>query len=118
IKAIDVSDESLSVEVIRAAVVDGPGHYLGSDQTLKLMQTEYIYPAVGDRLSPKEWNEVGRPKVIDRAIAKVQEVLATHFPNHIPDDVDDQIRAELPIKLPRSRMRPALPTIVDSIAGA
>ena len=106
IKGIEVSDETLSVDVIREAVIGGPGHYLGSKQTLDIMQTEYIYPAVGDRLSPKEWNEVGRPKIVDRAIAKVHDVLATHYPSHVPDDVDDRIRAELPIRLPRERMRP------------
>jgi trimethylamine--corrinoid protein Co-methyltransferase len=118
IKGIEVNDETLSVDVIRAAVIGGPGHYLGSKQTLSLMQTEYIYPAVGDRLSPKEWNEVGRPKVIDRAIAKVHDVLATHFPDHIPENVDQQIRAELPIRLARDRMRPPVPVAAESIAGA
>jgi trimethylamine--corrinoid protein Co-methyltransferase len=109
IRGIDINDDSLSLDVIRAAVVDGPGHYLGSAQTLELMQTEYIYPAIGDRLSPKEWAEVGRPKVLDRAIAKVQEVLGSHFPTHIPDEIDDLIRAELPIRLERSKMRPPAP---------
>ncbi|NMD24791.1 MAG: methyltransferase, partial [Actinobacteria bacterium] len=106
IKGIEVSEDTLSLDVIRAAVIDGPGHYLGSKQTLDLMQTEYIYPAIGDRLSPKEWNEVGRPKIIDRAIAKVHDVLATHYPAHISDEIDDLIRSEIPIRLPREQMRP------------
>lgn len=105
IKGIEVSDETLSLDTIRAAVVDGPGHYLGSAQTLELMQTEYIYPAVGDRSSPKEWNELGRPAVLDRAAAKVRDVLASHYPAHIPEPVDDVIRAELPIRVDRARMR-------------
>jgi trimethylamine--corrinoid protein Co-methyltransferase len=104
IKGIQVTDESLSLDVIRSAVVDGPGHYLGSAQTLELMHSEYIYPAIGDRLSPKEWNEVGRPKVLDRAKAKVREVLANH-PSHIPTEVDDRIRAKVPIRLDRDKMR-------------
>jgi trimethylamine--corrinoid protein Co-methyltransferase len=118
IKGIEVNDETLSVDVIRAAVIGGPGHYLGSKQTLSIMQTEYIYPAIGDRLSPKEWNEVGRPKIIDRAIDKVRDVLATHFPDHIPESVDQQIRAELPIRLARDRMRPPVPSVTTSVAGA
>ena len=105
IKGIDVSDESLSIDTIRAAVVGGPGHYLGSKQTLELMQTEYIYPAIGDRLSPKEWNEVGRPQVLARATEKVREVLSSHFPNHVSDEVDDAIRAQLPIRFDRDKMR-------------
>ncbi|MEO8264362.1 MAG: trimethylamine methyltransferase family protein [Ilumatobacteraceae bacterium] len=111
IKGIEITEDSLSLDAIRAAVFDGPGHYLGSQQTLDLMQTEYIYPAVGDRLSPKEWNEVGRPKVVDRAMAKVQSVLSSHFPAHIPDEVDDLIRAELPIRFDREKMRP--PVLAD-----
>jgi trimethylamine--corrinoid protein Co-methyltransferase len=107
IRGIDITEDSLSLDVIRAAVIDGPGHYLGSKQTLALMQTEYIYPDIYDRLSPKEWAEVGRPMVLDRAIAKVKEVLATHYPSHIPEAIDDLIRAELPIRLDRSKMRPA-----------
>jgi trimethylamine--corrinoid protein Co-methyltransferase len=107
IRGIDITEDSLSLDVIRAAVIDGPGHYLGSKQTLALMQTEYIYPDIYDRLSPKEWAEVGRPMVLDRAIAKVKDVLATHYPSHIPEAIDDLIRAELPIRLDRSKMRPA-----------
>ena len=114
IKGIEVTEDSLSLDAIRAAVLEGPGHYLGSQQTLDLMQTEYIYPAVGDRLSPKEWNEVGRPKVVERAMAKVQSVLSSHFPAHISDEVDDRIRAELPIRFDREKMRP--PVLADVTA--
>ncbi|MFZ4720962.1 MAG: trimethylamine methyltransferase family protein, partial [Ilumatobacteraceae bacterium] len=106
IKGIEVSDETMSLDVIRAAVIDGPGHYLGSAQTLEIMQTEYIYPEMHDRLSHKEWAELGRPSVLGRAQQKVQDVLSTHFPSHIPEAIDDIIRTELPIKLDRTRMRP------------
>ncbi len=105
IRGIEVTDDTLSLDSIRAAVIGGPGHYLGSPQTLEIMQTEYLYPEIGDRLSQKEWHEVGRPKVLDRAAEKVREVLATHYPAHIPDEVDARIRAELPVRLERSRMK-------------
>ncbi|HUL06024.1 MAG TPA: trimethylamine methyltransferase family protein, partial [Candidatus Acidoferrum sp.] len=82
-------------------------HYLGSDQTLALMQREYIYPAVGDRTSPKEWVEQGRTDIVDKAIKKVREILGSHFPAHVPEAVDAAIRRELPIRLARERMRPA-----------
>jgi trimethylamine--corrinoid protein Co-methyltransferase len=110
IKGIEISDDTMSLDVIRAAVIGGPGHYLGAKQTLEMMQTEYIYPDMHDRLSHKEWAELGRPKVLDRAIDKVQSVLATNYPSHISDEVDARIRAELPIRLDRSRMLPPLPS--------
>jgi len=107
IKGIDVSDESMSLETIRKVCIEGPGHYLGSDQTLQLMQKEYIYPTVGDRTSPNEWVEQGRPSVVERASRKLESILATHYPSHIPESVDAAIRERLPIRLPRAAMRPA-----------
>ena len=106
IRGIEVSDETLSLETIRDACIGGPGHYLGSDQTLALMQRDYIYPAIGDRTSPKEWAEQGRTDIVDKAIKKVREILGGHFPAHVPEAVDDEIRAKLPIRLARERMRP------------
>jgi trimethylamine--corrinoid protein Co-methyltransferase len=105
IKGIEVSDESLSLETIRKVCLEGPGHYLGSDQTLQLMQREYIYPSVGDRSSPNEWMEQGRPTILERAARKLSAILASHYPTHIPDSVDAAIRARLPIRLPRAAMR-------------
>src|SRR5450631_782973 len=106
IKGIDVSDESLSLETIRNVCLKGPGHYLGSEQTLKLMQKEYVYPSVGDRSSPNEWLEQGRPTVVDRAARKLASILASHYPTHIPESVDAAIRERLPIRLARAAMRP------------
>ena len=68
----------------------------GHEQTLKLMQTEYFYPAVADRFSPKEWNEKGRPDILQRAIAEKKRVLSSFFPNHVPRSVDDALRARFP----------------------
>ncbi|TIU67263.1 MAG: hypothetical protein E5W15_21185, partial [Mesorhizobium sp.] len=76
VRGIEVTDDALSIDTIAEVCLKGPGHYLGNDQTLKLMQTEYFYPAVGDRFSPKEWNEKGRPDILSRAIAEKKRVLA------------------------------------------
>lgn len=106
IRSIEVTEDSVSLETIRAACIDGPGHYLGSDQTLQLMQRDYVYPEVGDRMSPKEWVEKGRPTMLDRAIRRREDILANHFPSHVPAAVDDAIRAKFPVRLPRESMRP------------
>ena len=106
IKGIEVTDESLSLETIRKVCLEGPGHYLGSDQTLHLMQREYIYPTVGDRTSPNQWVDEGRPTVVDRASRKLESILASHYPTHLSDSVDAAIREKLPIRLPRDAMRP------------
>ena len=104
IRGIQVTDESLSIETMRAQCIDGPGHYLGAEQTLRIMQSEYLYPAVGDRLSSKEWKEVGSPKINDVARKKVKEILDSHYPDHIPESVDANIRTYLDIRLARENM--------------
>ncbi len=96
-------------ETIKDVCLNGPGHYLGSGQTLQLMQTEYLYPAVGDRRSPNEWTEQGATSVTERATRRVQEILATHFPRHVPDAIDDEIRRRFPVRLKRQGMRPQEP---------
>ncbi len=106
VRGIEVNDETLSVDVISNVTLEGPNHYLGSEQTLKLMQTEYIYPDVCDRLSPKEWKEKDKEVALDRAEAKVQDILTNHFPNPVPYAVDAGIRTKFPIKLDPCDMRP------------
>ena len=106
VRGIDVNDESLSVDVIRQVCMEGPGHFLGSNQTLRLMQREYVYPEVGDRTSPKEWKELGSTNVVTKARARVKEILGSHYPRHIGDEMDAAIRASADIKLPREFMKP------------
>ena len=112
IKGIEVNEERLSFETIKDVCLNGPGHFLGSDQTLQLMQTEYLYPGVGDRRSPNEWTEQGSLDVLQRAASKVKEILANHFPAHISEAVDAEIRRRFPVRLPRQAM------LAEAAAGA
>lgn len=108
VRGIEVNDDTMALETIREVCIGGPGHYLGSDQTLRVMQTEYVYPRLGDRTSPKEWLEVGKPDLIEKAIARKNEILAEHFPGHVSDEIDAQIREKFDIFLPREGMKPAV----------
>ncbi len=105
VRGIEVSDETLSVDTIADVCMNGPGHYLGHGQTLKLMQTEYVYPVLGDRSSPKEWVEKGKPDIIERAIAEKCRILETCFPRHVSRELDDEIRATFDnVYLPKEQM--------------
>ena len=104
IKGIEVNEERLSFETIKDVCLNGPGHYLGSSQTLELMQTEYLYPAIGDRRSPNEWAEQGSTDALERAAHRVRDILAEHHPAHIPEKIDEAIRQRYPVKLERSAM--------------
>ena len=93
VRGIEVTDDTLGLETMRSVCLGGPGHYLGSDQTLSIMQTEYIYPRLGDRSSPKEWEEKGRPDLLERATRRKEEILASIHPRHVPYEIDRAVRA-------------------------
>ncbi len=98
VRGIDVTEDALSLDVMKAVCLDGgPGHYLGSDQTLALMQTEYLYPEVGNRLTPKDWVEAGKPDLIEAARAKMDAILAA-APCQVAPDLDRLIRDKFPIR--------------------
>lgn len=100
VRGIEVDDDTLSLDVIRATCIGGPGHYLGADQTLSRMQTDYIYPSLGDRSSPKEWVEKGRPNLIENAKARKEEILSTRAAARFDPQTDAAIRAAFNIHLP------------------
>ena len=109
VRGIEVTDESLSTEAIRDVCVDGPNHFLGHDQTMQLMQRDYVYPEIGDRNSPKEWAESGSTIALERARKQLNETMTSHFPAHISAELDSKIRDSLPIKLPKENMGPGTP---------
>ncbi len=100
VRGIEVTEDTVSLEVIRKTCIEGPGHYLGSEQTLSLMQTEYLYPALGDRTSPKEWEEIGKPDLLKKATAKKERILAEPSQARFDASVDANIRQAFAIHLP------------------
>ncbi|MDE2915257.1 MAG: trimethylamine methyltransferase family protein [Paracoccaceae bacterium] len=105
-RGIEVNDETLAVEQI-TEVIDGAGHFLGEPQTLEVMETEFIYPRLSDRLSPDAWILDGGRDLWDRAREEAIAVLETHYPKYVEADVDDRIRAACPIRLNPVWHRPA-----------
>ncbi|MGB0844379.1 MAG: trimethylamine methyltransferase family protein, partial [Alphaproteobacteria bacterium] len=107
IKGIEITEDSLSIDTIRQVCTEGPGHYLGHEQTISRMEREYLYPVVGDRTSPKEWIEQGSTTILDRAVALRDKILSTHYPDHVSGEVDAKIRADFPIRLPVEKTLPS-----------
>lgn len=105
LRGIEVNDETLSLDVIDE-VCRGPGHFLGHPQTLKLMNSEYLYPQVMDRDSRDDWTEKGSHDIRDAARAHASKVLAEHWPQAIPPEIDADIRANFDILLPVGEMQP------------
>jgi trimethylamine--corrinoid protein Co-methyltransferase len=100
VRGIEVTDETLALDQMRQVCLGGPGHYLGTDQTLARMQSDYQYPALGDRTSPKEWAEIGKPNLVAKAIARKEEILSRRAAARFDPEVDAKIRATFNIHLP------------------
>jgi trimethylamine--corrinoid protein Co-methyltransferase len=99
VRGIEVTDDTLGLETMRSVCLGGPGHYLGSDQTLGVMETEYVYPEVADRTSPKEWVEKDKPDLIREAIARKESLLARPTPATFDPMKDAEIRKRFNIYL-------------------
>lgn len=105
LRGIEVTDETLSYEVIKDAVF-GTGHFLNQPQTLELMQTEFLYPEVADRRTAGEWEASGKEDVYELAHRKVKQILSSHYPEYIDPAADARIRDKFPIRLRNKDMRP------------
>lgn len=100
VRGIEINEATLSAQVI-TEVTAGEGHFLGHEQTLDMMQTEYTYPVIGDRMSPNDWRDAGARNARQAAHEVVVETLTTHHPTHIAKSMDDAIRLNHPIRLDR-----------------
>ena len=103
-RGIEVTPETLSFDEIDQVCTGGEGHYLGSNHTLAVMQSEYIYPEFSDRTSPNVWEENGKPDPLREAIHRKDAILGSHYPGHVSDAADEAVRSRFPIFLPREAM--------------
>ncbi len=99
VRGIEVSDETIALDQMREVCLGGPGHYLGTSQTLARMQSDYVYPTFGDRTSPKEWAEIGKPELVAKATARKEEILAQRAAARFDPALDAEIRRRFKIHL-------------------
>jgi trimethylamine--corrinoid protein Co-methyltransferase len=99
VRGIEVNDDTLAVEEIAKVCMGGPGHYLGTDQTLSRMQSDTVYPTLGNRMSPKEWVENDKPELIAAATARKDTILSQPSGALFDPKLDAQIRAQFNIHL-------------------
>ncbi len=91
IRGIEVTEETLGFEAIRATVT-GEGHFLGSSHTIDAMQRDYFYPSIADRNEPRTWAEIGAPQAWSAARKKAASILASHHPDYLSSKADRVIR--------------------------
>jgi trimethylamine--corrinoid protein Co-methyltransferase len=100
VRGIEVNDDTLALDQIADVCLSGTGHYLGTDQTLSRIQADYVYPTLGDRTSPKEWAEMDKPNLLDKAVAKKEKILSERSAARFDAELDRSIREAFNIHLP------------------
>ena len=103
LSGIEVSESSLAVSTIDD-VVHGDGHFLGQAETLQRMQSDFVYPEIGDRRTIDEWEAEGSKDIRDIARERTREILRQHYPHHLAPAVDKTLRARFDIRLPATVM--------------
>lgn len=93
VRGIEVNEDTLALDQMAEVCLGGTGHYLGTDKTLALMQSDFVYPTLGNRMSPKEWEENQKPDLLASAIARKEQILAEARP-HISPEIDQAVRAK------------------------
>ena len=84
-RGIEVSDETLSVNVIAKT---GPlGNYLKQMDTLRQFRKEHHQPVLSDRDTRPQWTSSGSLDTNARASARVKHLLATHVPEPLSPDM-------------------------------
>ncbi len=99
VRGIEVDDETLALDQMRDVCLTGPGHYLGTDATLGRMQKDHVYPNLGDRTSPKEWEEREKPDLLANAVARKEAILATTSQARFDPALDAALRMRFTIHL-------------------
>ncbi len=100
VRGIEVDETTLALDQMHEVCLGGPGHYLGTDATLSRMQTDHGYPTLGDRTSPKEWAELDKPDLIDKAIARKNTILSEPSVAKFGPELDHALREKFKIYLP------------------
>lgn len=87
-KGIDVSDETLALDVIKAAGHEGK--YLSIKHTRKHYKSEW-YPTLFERDNYSNWEAKGSKTLSQRAGELVENILSSHKVEPLPEDVQAQI---------------------------
>ena len=83
----------------------GEGHFLGRQETLARMQSDFVYPQIADRRTIAEWEASGAREIREVAVERTREILNQHYPQHIPVDMDSALRERFDIRLAREDMK-------------
>lgn len=91
IKGIDISDETLAVDVIDQ--VGAGGDFLSQEHTIKYMRIEQSRPKIMDRHMRYMWKDQGSKDLTTVAHEESLRILQNHQPEPLPESVQEELKA-------------------------
>jgi trimethylamine--corrinoid protein Co-methyltransferase len=88
-KGIEVTEETLAVEVIDKVGVGGS--YLIHPHTRKWFRKEQYFPSIFDRRKLEDWKRRGQKNAVERAQDRLGEILENHWPEPLDKDIRKRI---------------------------
>jgi len=90
IEGFEVNDDTMAIDLIKE-VGSVPGTFLNKNHTRLWWRKEYFMPKSADRLSFPEWQCKGKKGVIEKAMERMEHILATHKVQPLSDAQDREI---------------------------
>ena len=97
-RSIDTSTLANDIESIKK-VIKRDKHFLGEADTLKRMNTDYIYPKSAKRLSPELWIKEKNNTMLTDASKKLEDLLYSNFESHLSPETLKKIETDFNINL-------------------
>lgn len=94
LQGIEITPDALALQVINQ-VMSGSGNFLEDDHTLRNWKSIEYIPRTADRLSTGEWTAQGKKGALQRAEARMQEILAHQELSYLSNDQSEAIEEVL-----------------------
>jgi trimethylamine--corrinoid protein Co-methyltransferase len=90
-RGIEINDTTLALDVISDV---GPGgHFMENEHTIEQLRAGALWEAgVSNTYTSKQWEEMGKPTVLEHASKKVDELLSDHTPIPLSDETTEVLK--------------------------
>jgi trimethylamine--corrinoid protein Co-methyltransferase len=93
VRGIDVTEDSVSLEAMREVCLGGPGPLSRPSPDIERDADRICLPSGRRPTSPKEWVEIGKPDLVQKAIARKNRILSQSTGPLFDPATDAAIRA-------------------------
>jgi trimethylamine--corrinoid protein Co-methyltransferase len=92
-RGIEVTPETLALELIQEVARSGLGNYLAERHTVRHFRSEHFQPNLLPRDPYDAWEKAGAPTALDLARDRAAAILAHHQPNELDPAMEQELDA-------------------------